>query len=160
MNNSLDIFYGSVAENVNATSCTQSDVPATCQYDHENAVCLICVEEQLEAAKLYIDQCEMKIASLSAQKIGIERFSNDPKLIKFYTGFQSYEILSNFYHSISPYVMSMKTWSQENLMRAGTIATSKSRHLSNSKLHPFDQLFMFLHKIRVGSMDQDLADKL
>ena len=27
------------------------------------------------------------------------------------------------------------------------------------RLNPFDQLFMFLHKLRVGSMNQDLADK-
>ena len=29
----------------------------------------------------------------------------------------------------------------------------------NCKLHLVDRLFMYLHKIRVGSLDQDLADK-
>jgi hypothetical protein len=29
----------------------------------------------------------------------------------------------------------------------------------NNKVHPFDQLLMFMHKLRLGSLDQDISDK-
>lgn len=42
------------------------------------------------------------------------------------------------------------------VLRSATSSRTKS---FQGKLHPIDQLFMFLHKLRVGSLDQDLADK-
>lgn len=75
-------------------------------------------------------------------------------MIRFYTGFPSYDCLRNFYLSIVPYISTMKTWTQSQ--RSGT---RKQHLLPAVKLKPVDQLFMFLHKLRLGSLDQDLADK-
>jgi hypothetical protein len=48
----------------------------------------------------------------------------------------------------------MRSWSQ--VQRASLSAHVK---VFTAKLHPIDQLFMFLHKLRLGSLDAELADK-
>jgi hypothetical protein len=50
--------------------------------------------------------------------------------------------------------VNMKTWSQ--IQRS---SSSFSQRCTRGKLIPIEQLFLFLHKLRVGSLDQDLADK-
>ena len=87
----------------------------------------------------------------------MERFGNDPKLIRFYTGFTSYSMLKSFFASISPYAEKMITWTQ---FQRSTSKQSKPRiGTSSCKLALFDQLVMFLHKVRLGSLDLELADK-
>jgi hypothetical protein len=48
----------------------------------------------------------------------------------------------------------MKSWSQFRRNAAST-----HQRFAGGSLLPIDQLFLFLHKLRVGSLDQDLADK-
>lgn len=111
------------------------------------------MDEQLSAARQQITELESQISVLHDMKFGIQRFANDPKLIAFYTGFHSYDCLKNFYYCIVSHAETMRTWTQQ--LRKGN-----KRYLGfNGKLHPFDRLFMFLHKLRLGSLDQDLADK-
>lgn len=62
-----------------------------------------------------------------------------------------------FYQSIAPHAANMITWTQRQRHDA-----SKAKEMYSSyhqKLALIDQLFMFLHKVRVGSLDLDLADK-
>jgi hypothetical protein len=75
-------------------------------------------------------------------------------MIKFYTGFPNYQCLKNFFIAITPYAVRMTTWSQ-----AQRSSSSHHQRSTVGKLMPIDQLFLFLHKLRVGSLDQDLADK-
>ena len=120
--------------------------------DHNYAVEPSSVQDQLEAARLQMSELENLLERGRVQKFGLQRFSSEPKLLKFYTGFESYETLMNFFVCISQHAYSMQTWSQ--FQRLGGVKMSHS-----SKLPPVDQLFMFLHKLRLGSLDQELAEK-
>lgn len=122
--------------------------------DHDYHTTPASVEEQLQAAHLHIQNCENIIAKLQAERFGLHRFAGDDKLIKFYTGFQSYDILCTFFRCISEHTQSMRTWA--NVQKSQQFTSTKS---VGCRLHPIDQLFMFLQKIRLGSLDQDLADK-
>ena len=113
--------------------------------------------EQLEYARKRIQELEALVEKLEVEKFGLERFSRDPSLIRFYTGFPSYELLKAFYAAISPHAAVMIRWTQVQRKRLGK---AKEMYDSfNQKLQLIDQLFLFLHKVRVGSLDLDLADK-
>jgi len=46
------------------------------------------------------DECDALKDQLAIEKFGVERFSTDNKLIKFYTGFENYKVLYAFYNYI------------------------------------------------------------
>ena len=59
-----------------------------------------------------------KITVMSLDKFGLERFSNNPEQIQFYTGFSSYELLQSVFIWLEPSAKNMRTWSQ--VQRSGT----------------------------------------
>ena len=59
-----------------------------------------------------------KITVMSLDKFGLERFSNNPEQIQFYTGFSSYELLKSVFIWLEPSAKNMSTWSQ--VQRSGT----------------------------------------
>jgi hypothetical protein len=56
-------------------------------HDHDCVDMPTTVEEKLEAAKVYIAECEAKIASLEAEKFRLGRFAGDPEKVKFTQAF-------------------------------------------------------------------------
>jgi Helix-turn-helix of DDE superfamily endonuclease len=113
--------------------------------------------EKLEYTRLYIHECEANIAALEAERFCIDRFTGNNKMITFYTAFKSYETLKAFFHCFAPHLQTMKTWAQ--VSKAGVFNTECRQAVFSTKIHPFDQLFMFMHKLRLGSSDQDIADR-
>lgn len=122
--------------------------------DHDYSDSPVPVEQLLHACHRRIEELESRLEAVNVERFGLERFSANPQMIKFYTGFPNYECLSNFFRAIAPIAVNVKTWSQ--VKRS---STSTQYRNSVGKLLPIDQLFMFLHKLRLGSLDQDLADK-
>ena len=51
-----------------------------------------------------------KITVMSLDKFGLERFSNNPEQIQFYTGFSSYELLKSVFIWLEPSAKNMSTW--------------------------------------------------
>ena len=78
----------------------------------------------------------------------IENISHNDGLIRFYTGFSSFEILQAFFEFLGPGVSNLTYW--------GMDARTKKRRM---KLDPFNQLFMTLMKLRLNLREQDLAYK-
>lgn len=135
---------------------------ATVTADHDYVCMPPNDSEKLKAACDYISQLETKLKKLESEreieKFGLERFSTNPDMIRFYTGFTSYKLLKSFFNAVSPFCLNMITWNQTQRLR--TKQTQKFNEAPTPcKLHPIDQLFMCLHKIRLGSLDHDLADK-
>jgi len=57
-------------------------------FDHNYTTEPQSVEEQLNAAKERIIDLEQKLSeSMKISRFGLERFSSNPSMIKFYTGF-------------------------------------------------------------------------
>jgi len=135
---------------------TVTDVTTTpaCSADHDYAEEPAGPAEMLTAANERIAELEKQLAALQIDRFGIERYSHDDEKIQFYTGFHSYECLKTFFDSVAPYAASMRTWAQ--VQRSSVSTQYRGFH---GKLPPFDQMFLFLHKLRLGSLDQDLADK-
>lgn len=114
-------------------------------------------EDKLKSALEYINKLEEIISKQKIDNFGINRFSDDPDMVRFYTGFTSYNLFKFFYDSIVLHAVEMITWNQ--MQRYKTNKTKKINQSYKSKLILIDQLFLSLHKFRLGSLDQDLADK-
>ena len=84
-------------------------------------------------------------------------FSNDNELIRFYTGFPTYMMLISFFNVLSPSALNMVRWTQ--ICRQRSNLSKKLYKSFNQKLLLIDQLFMILQKVRLGTLDQDVAEK-
>ena len=65
--------------------------------DHDYVAAPQSVDEQLAAAQQRISELESDVQSLRISRFSLQRFSNNPSLIKFYTGFPNYDCLANFF---------------------------------------------------------------
>jgi hypothetical protein len=95
-------------------------------------------------------RCQDLEAQLSLEKFGIERFSKDDSLILFYTGFTSYKHFYLFYRCVEPNAKTMVSAYYQ-----GTRTFSLAGRKRNMLL--IDELFMFLCRLRVGLLEQDLG---
>ena len=67
-------------------------------------------------------------------------------LIRFYSGFTSFEVLQAFFEFLGPEVNGLKYW--------GMDAKTRRRRM---KLDPFNQFFLTLMKLRLNLREQDLG---
>ena len=69
-------------------------------------------ESQLYAAHKRIKELEEEVIKLNAEQFGLAWFGYDSKIILFYTGFKSAELLHEFIRFVKPTASLMKTWIQ------------------------------------------------
>lgn len=111
-------------------------------------------EEELKQLRLELEEktnkCESLEKQLKLEKFGVNRFSMDGSLILFYTGFSSYKHFVTFYQCIEPNAQNMRS-----MYYHGGETMSLAGRKRNMLL--IDELFMFLCRLRVGLMEQDLS---
>ena len=78
----------------------------------------------------------------------LERIVHDDSLVRFYTGFGSYELILAFFEFLGPSVDHLNYWGSKQ--RSG----EKRREM---KLDPINQLFLCLLKLRLNIKERDLA---
>src|SRR5271156_3114014 len=90
-------------------------------------------------------------------RFGVERLRNGNNNFKYFTGFKNYELFQKVYSEIEPCATHMITYSQVHRIVEGV-----SKNIGNSctvSLPLVDQFFLFLHKVRLGTFDGELAEK-
>ena len=115
----------------------------------------------LLAAQNRIHELETKLNHLQAVHSFVDLQSKPDEITKFYTGFPSYDVLSATFYVIQPTAEKMFSWSQmQRLKHKGVEEVDQLRDaMKNCKLSLFHQFYLLLHKLRLGSFNQDLADK-
>uniref|UniRef100_A0A671M1R8 THAP-type domain-containing protein n=1 Tax=Sinocyclocheilus anshuiensis TaxID=1608454 RepID=A0A671M1R8_9TELE len=130
-----------------------NDMPNT---DHDYCVEPMTTEEQLVAAREEISRLSAENEALKSHQFGIQNFMSNPKLIQFYTGFPDFDTLRAVFLALQPTAQSMASWAQVQRISATNQHTLRvgfqAQHLSL-----FNQFFMFLCRIRLGLLEQDLA---
>ena len=77
-------------------------------------------KEKLNEAANHIGVLEKKVENLSLQsEFSLSRFSNDRKMLQFYTGFTSYAIIVSVFNLLKPTAEKMTRWSQIQRQRSG-----------------------------------------
>ena len=115
-------------------------------------------EEMLKAAQERILELER---ILQKESLYTQLQMKPDGIIRFYTGFPSFDILVATFRALRPTAQQMYSWSQmQRLRNKGLEEVSHLRDtLRTCKLSLFAQFYLFLHKLRVGSLNQELADK-
>ncbi|XP_026116957.1 uncharacterized protein LOC113095799 [Carassius auratus] len=133
--------------------CHVTEMPNT---DHDYCVEPMTTEEKLVAAQEDISRLSAENEALRSNQFGIQNFMGNPKLIQFYTGFPDYDTVRAVFLALQPTAQSMASWAQvqrinqtnQHSLRVGF----QAQHLSL-----FNQFFLFLCRIRLGLLEQDLA---
>ena len=114
-------------------------------------------EEQLEAAHQRIEELE---AALNKQTIYKQLQMKPNSSIRFYTGFPSFDVLVATFRALSPTAQNMYSWSQMQRLRNKGIGNVEGlrKAMKGCKLSLFDQFYLVLQKLRVGTLNQVLAD--
>ena len=115
------------------------------------------IEEMLMAAQKRIEELE---AVLEKQTLFVQLQMKPDSSIRFYTGFSSFEVLAATFKALRPTAENMYSWSQmQRLRNKGTEdAEGLRKTIKNCKLSLFDQFYLVLQKLRVGTLNQLLAD--
>ena len=87
------------------------------------------------------------IEELKTAVFTIDCIANDDKLIRFYTGFTSYDIFVAFFEFLGPSVTQLDYWGEKDVR---TIRRSR-------KLDPINQLFLTLMKLKLDLKYLDLS---
>ena len=114
-------------------------------------------EELLEAAHQRIEELK---AALHKQTIYIQLKMKPNSSIRLYTGFPSFDVLAATSRALKPTAQNMYSWSQMQRLRNKGIANVEGlrKTMQGCKLSLFDQFYLVLQKLRVGTLNQVLAD--
>ena len=113
-------------------------------------------EEQIKILKAKINNLEQEVEDLKESKFCAENISKNSELLTFYTGFVSKERFDSFYSLVEPYAKTMIKWSQ--IQRERGEENYKRRSSSgNFVLSLYDQLFLFMIRLRLGLLETDLG---
>lgn len=115
------------------------------------------IEELLEAAYQRTEELE---AALEKQTIYEQLNMKSNSSVRFYTGFPSFDVLVATFRSLSPTAQNIHSWSQIQRLRNKGIREVEGfrQTMQGCKLSLFDQNYLVLQKLRVGTLNQVLAD--
>ena len=107
-----------------------------------------------EAAAATKESSDAKIqeleTNLSISRFGFERFSKDNALVRFYTGFPTYDHLKLFFELVKPKAETMV------YVYASGIGTNRP---GIRKMQLIDELFLFCVRLKLGLFELDLAQR-
>ena len=149
------------------------EVPSQLEQDYEAARNEIQIlKEQLKIAQLEVSEKEAEMrdfkeaaaatkessdakiqeleTNLSISRFGLERFSKDNALVKFYTGFPTYDHFKLFFELVKPTTETMV------YVYASGIGTNRP---GVRKMQLIDELFLFCVRLKLGLFELDLAQR-
>ena len=118
-------------------------------------------EDETESLRTQVAELQLKLEQKTEQnneleqklvieRFGVFRFTRDPSLIQFYTGFRAYDQFLAFFEWVKPAAQTMSSVYHERYTDISLAGAPRSMQL-------IDELFMFLCRLRVGLKIQDLA---
>lgn len=131
------------------------------------------LEEFIDEKREEAEQLKEELARAKEKeylfKFGLERFSGSSEDINFYTGFPDYETLIEFWKYIEPnssrltYYSYLRNYTNVNFNNVFPYLNLTEKKFPNSRvgaqrsLQPIDEFWLFLTRLRVGLLENDLA---
>lgn len=151
----MDIDHEVIVTEKHFTCDTQPcDTPASEVDDQAKTISQL--QSKLETASNVNEQLnnenEFMKQKLEISRFGLSRFSKDDSKIRFYTGFTSYKLFVTFFEWIKPCASSMRS-----IYYQASETVSLAGRKRNMLL--IDEFFMFTNRLRLGLLEEDLADR-
>lgn len=124
--------------------------------DHDYNCAPSSTETQLKAALKEIEHLQEELGRAGGKDFCLERFSSDPHMINFYTGFKDCFTLKAVFTSLQPTATTMTRWTQMQ-RHSSNKENIKENAIHKEALQLIDQFFLFLCRVRQGFPEQDLA---
>lgn len=102
--------------------------------------------EMLEAEKKSLMK---KLSGQKPKLLRLEEIASNNKLVRFYTGFESYDTLMSFFEFLGDAVNHLQYWGSK----------PSSKRSRKTKLNPINQLLLTLMKLRLDLRERDLATR-
>ena len=120
----------------------------TTSYDHGSQVIVNkALLARIEVLESEVAVCRSKLMNQKQKYLRVSDIAHNDSLVRFYTGFQTYEVFLSFFEFLGPSVNHLKYWGDK----------SRGSSKRKTKLVPIDQLFMTLIKLRQNLKERDLA---
>ena len=140
-----------VSEQVESTLC-------------DKAVCTELAGKGIESLLAQVKELEKTVVDLKKQlssKFAVSTIGHDDRKVAFYTGFPTYNDFMACFRYLGPAVSNLVYWSSNSQKQesSGTPLRSKAPSGRARRLQPVDEFFMTLVRLRLGLLEQDLADR-
>ncbi|XP_048765172.2 uncharacterized protein LOC125672990 [Ostrea edulis] len=129
----------SIEEEPKLSSCfvDQTGLTPPVSNDHDYSVHTT-TKDQLQAAQEEIKDLQEKLVAVERTLFSVERFTTDPQLINFYTGFKNYETLKCLFIALQPTAETMIRWTQMQ-RHSSNVENMKLNAIRNEALPLIDQ---------------------
>ena len=129
------------------TSLSCGEVSTQQQTERQAMVVNTALVARIESLEAENRTLKLKLVSKKPRYFCLEDIAHNDSLVRFYTGFDSYETLLAFYDFLGPSVNNLTYW--------GSKSTTKAKR--RTKLDPLNQLFLTLMKLRLNLRERDLG---
>ena len=140
-----------VSEQVESTLC-------------DKAVCTELAGKEIESLLAQVKELEKTVVDLKkkqlSSKFAVSTIAHDDRKVAFHTGFPTYDFMACFRY-LGPAVSNLVYWSSNSQKQesSGTPLRSKAPSGRARRLQPVNEFFMTLVRLRLGLLEQDLADR-
>ena len=115
----------------------------------DNSIILAARVELLEAETRHLKSLITNKGQNEPLHFRVEQIAQNDSLIRFFTGFASYQLFINFFEFLGPSVYNLEYWGAED--------RKSSRRWKNRALTPLNQYFLCMIKLRLNLRVVDLA---
>lgn len=129
---------------------TLSTVSATSRRNETEVVINTALVARIEALEAEKRTLAKKLFNQKPKQFCLQEIADNDKLIKFYTGFDSYDTLMSFFGFLGDAVHNLQYWGSKPSSKS---SPKRRKH----KLDPLNQLFLTLMKLRLDLRERDLA---
>lgn len=116
--------------------------------------------EMVNNLKVKLGNLQKDIDSYKEREFSLEKFKDDSTAIQFYTGFQNYNTLMDFFNYLEPKLSKLQYWRSHDAKETQPYQENgKAKPGPKKKLAHINEFFMVLVRLKVGLFIRDLSDR-
>ena len=130
---------------------------------------IIILESKIQEYSIQIQELKKEICSLNtavqelkSEKFSLEKIKDDPKAVRFYTGFENYDALIVVFKSLEPKARRMHFWQGTDKWKDGTIKYQNenvNKPGREKKLSLLEEFFIVLVRLKTSMFLPDLSER-
>lgn len=141
------------------SSCSEDDSVQVPDSTSSKSCCTELTVHDITLMERQISEMKQEINDLKTEnallKFTLSNIADNDKKVSFYTGFPSYKALMAFYKFLGPAVYNLTYWNSK-VEESTCVSKRKGRPRA---LAPLEEFFLVLVRLRLGLLEQDIADR-